>query len=302
MLSNQKTILVQKEIRQKKPNDTGARENKTKQPKDGTDSKRSKTKKPHFSSRKVTFINHASVTKEVARKHPNGSYKIRIASDASGVKKPLREADVLSALEELRKDASQGKQCVGSDVLAVPPDHSLAALKARHELDEFLSNRQKRKRPKFACETNILSVSKRTALNIPARQQIKIGKQLDIEEAHCIARRQLAMQHRACHERFRNTVISSGERIMNIVTSEENVMAYSKNQLIEFTRNKIIESTIHHTNVLREMIERQRMEAESIMNTQALQIERKVPLLAVSFPFPEVFDQLENVTAKFLMD
>ena len=75
----------------KKPNDTGARENKTKQPKDGTDSKRSKTKKPHFSSRKVTFINHASVTKEVARKHPNGSYKIRIASDASGVKKTLRE-------------------------------------------------------------------------------------------------------------------------------------------------------------------------------------------------------------------
>lgn len=135
-------------------------------------------------------------------------------------------------------------------MLAVPPDHSLAALKARHELDEFLSNRQKRKRPKFACETNILSVSKRTALNIPARQQIQIGKQLDIEEAHCIARRQLAMQHRACHERFRNTVISSGERIMNIVTSEENVMAYNKNQLIEFTRNKIIESTIHHTNVL----------------------------------------------------
>lgn len=44
------------------------------------------------------------------------------------------------------------------------------------------------------------------------------------------------------------------------------------------------------------------MEAESIMNTQALQIDRKVPLLAVSFPFPEVFDQLENVTAKFLMD
>ena len=75
----------------KKPNDTGARENKTKQPKDGTDSKRSKTKKPHFSSRKVTFINHASVTKEAARKHPNGSYKIRIASDASGVKKTLRE-------------------------------------------------------------------------------------------------------------------------------------------------------------------------------------------------------------------
>ena len=74
----------------KQPNDTGARENKTKQPK-GVDSKRSKTKKPHFSSRKVTFINHASVTKEVTRKHPIGSYKIRIASDASGVKKPLRE-------------------------------------------------------------------------------------------------------------------------------------------------------------------------------------------------------------------
>jgi hypothetical protein len=42
------------------------------------------------------------------------------------------------------------------------------------------------------------------------------------------------------------------------------------------------------------MVERQRIEAESLMHMQTLERGNNSPLLAVSFPFPEVFDQLKS--------
>lgn len=42
------------------------------------------------------------------------------------------------------------------------------------------------------------------------------------------------------------------------------------------------------------MISRQEMEAQSLMRIQTLEKGTQSPLVAVSFPFPEVFDQLKS--------
>jgi len=48
------------------------------------------------------------------------------------------------------------------------------------------------------------------------------------------------------------------------------------------------------------MLERQRMEAASLASTHMLERGSKAPELAVSFPFPEIFDQVKLSTMKYL--
>jgi hypothetical protein len=48
------------------------------------------------------------------------------------------------------------------------------------------------------------------------------------------------------------------------------------------------------------MLERQRMEAASLASTQLLERGSKVPTLSVSFPFPEIFDQVKASAMKYL--
>lgn len=50
------------------------------------------------------------------------------------------------------------------------------------------------------------------------------------------------------------------------------------------------------------MLERQRLEASSLANSQLMEKGEKVPELAVSFPFPEIIDQVHSSTMKFLME
>jgi len=49
-----------------------------------------------------------------------------------------------------------------------------------------------------------------------------------------------------------------------------------------------------------DMLERQRMEAASLASTHMLERGSKAPELAVSFPFPEIFDQVKLSTMKYL--
>lgn len=165
-------------------------------------------------------------------------------------------ADVASALDELRKIASSKSP----NKRKAQPDDSMAAKKARQELDDFLSNCQKRKRPKFVRETNLPPVATRIGFVVPfykntgtvftSEQRFSSNSQADIDQTHCVARRQLAMHHRASHERFRSAVISSAERIMNIVTSQNDIMNYNKSQLIEYARQTMMETAEHHKEVL----------------------------------------------------
>jgi hypothetical protein len=48
------------------------------------------------------------------------------------------------------------------------------------------------------------------------------------------------------------------------------------------------------------MLDRQRLEAASLASTQMLEKGKEAPVLSVSFPFPEVFDQVKQSTIKFL--
>jgi len=43
-----------------------------------------------------------------------------------------------------------------------------------------------------------------------------------------------------------------------------------------------------------DMLDRQRMEAMSLASNQMLENDREAPVLFVSFPFPEVFDQVKQ--------
>jgi hypothetical protein len=166
-------------------------------------------------------------------------------------------ADVVSALGELRNKASHADS---ENQQSSESEDSAAMQKTRKELDEFLLHCQKRKRPKPMHETNQQSVASRVGFSAPffkntetrfsTGQLMSSDTQTDLDQRHCTERRQLAMHHRASHERLRNDVVSSIERIMNISTSRNESMSFTKAQLIDYARKTVGESLEHHQEVL----------------------------------------------------
>ncbi len=53
------------------------------------------------------------------------------------------------------------------------------------------------------------------------------------------------MHHRASHERLRDMVLSTSDRVMNIMTSGKMKPNFSKKQVIEFTKQKLNEGLSH---------------------------------------------------------
>lgn len=165
-------------------------------------------------------------------------------------------ADIVKALESIRIIASSRP----SSRKSIQSNDSLAAQKTRKELDDFLSNCQNRKRPKISRVMNLPPVSTRIGFTAPfyklegtgfsTDQTYRTNSHTNIDQAHSMARRQLAMHHRASHERFRNTVISSAERIMNIVTTQNNTMSYSKNRLLDYANQTMVHSIENHKEIL----------------------------------------------------
>jgi len=222
-------------------------------------------------------------------------------------KQLYQEIDVASALCELRRIASF------ANTSAEPPinsgvEQSSPIWNSSLEMKEYLAHCHKRKRPKFSKPTNLPSVSVRTGINVPVYKDkgtiFSKGATLLSDDAlaqsHFEARRRLAMHHRASHERLKSAVISSGERMMNLVTCNIASSTYNKNQFIEYVSCALSQELDQHRETLNDMLERQRMEAASLASIQMLEKGVESPMLSVSFPFPEVFDQVKLSTIKFL--
>mmetsp|Transcript_1130 Transcript_1130/g.673 ORF Transcript_1130/g.673 Transcript_1130/m.673 type:complete len:94 (+) Transcript_1130:1-282(+) len=75
---------------------------------------------------------------------------------------------------------------------------------------------------------------------------------------------------------------------------------FSKKQVIEFTKQKQNEGLSHIRQALDIMLDRQRMEATCLASNQSMEIGSTSPELAVSFPFPEVFEQAEKTTLEYI--
>jgi len=97
--------------------------------------------------------------------------EVGMSGDPQSVKRTLLEADVVSALGELRNKASHADS---ENQQSSESEDSAAMQKTRKELDEFLLHCQKRKRPKPMHETNQQSVASRVGFSAPF---LKIRKQ-----------------------------------------------------------------------------------------------------------------------------
>jgi len=237
-------------------------------------------------------------------------------------------ADVELALASLRKIASEGRSAMDLKVYPPMEDFQGVSGKAHQEMEEYLATCHKRKRPKFMRYTSQPSVSVRTGVQVPFYKNTgTVFASTNMNQSHFEARRALAMHHRASHERLRSAIISSGERTMNIISCYDGSTTHVKSQLTEVAREEMTKEMLHHRETLvspfhffcisatsirpiilmlifkwlqRDMLERQRMEASSLANSQMMEKGEKVPELAVSFPFPEIFDQVHSSTVTFI--
>lgn len=158
---------------------------------------------------------------------------------------------------------------------------------------DYISTCHMRKRPKLTQKSSLPIYKKSNTIftfdSIP----------LDLDRQQFEARRTLALNHRSEHERLRNAVVQSGERIMNALNCEE-TKCTTKSHWIEYVNKSLNEALTSHQNALADMLQRQQMESKSLAQSQMLETGNYVPQMSVSFPFPDIFQQVETSTKSFL--
>ena len=110
-------------------------------------------------------------------------------------------------------------------------------------------------------------------------------------QRHCNERRQLAAKHRAEHELIRKKVLHS----IRYVLSTWDIELMSNNPhaaIVESARTWFNDALECHQEMLDDMLGRQVMEAEALAAQQTSDLATgHAPVVQVSFPFPEVFEQ-----------
>jgi hypothetical protein len=110
-----------------------------------------------------------------------------------------------------------------------------------------------------------------------------------------VTRMKLALEHRAAHELIRKRVLSNVDTIMRSLASQTTLAA-------EEARGWLEEIIQNYEDVLDDILGRQRLEAGALGACQTLINEgQPVASLAVSFPFPEVFDQARESLSSYLV-
>ena len=110
---------------------------------------------------------------------------------------------------------------------------------------------------------------------------------------HDEERRNLAAKHRAEHEMIRRQVLNTIRYVLSTWDIELN-SSRSYSAIVESAKKWFDDALADHQVTLNDMMERQMMEAESLSARQTLQLKRPAPMLQVSFPFPQVFEQAKN--------
>lgn len=162
--------------------------------------------------------------------------------------------DVVSALISLRQLATDSTTISKNEgTSSIPKSKSVL------EVEDYFATCRKRKRP---FHNNPLSnVATRVCMETkdPFYQAVgtKFGDGSNSEGAasllrktHHFERRQMAIHHRASHERLRNMILSSSDRIMNIVSGEFEDTNMTKSQIIEYVKQKLSESLSSHKETL----------------------------------------------------
>ena len=114
------------------------------------------------------------------------------------------------------------------------------------------------------------------------------------EHQHSQERQQLAAKHRAEHEMLRKKVLIT---IRHVLSTWDIEMSSNKSYaaVVESATKWFDEALIDQEEVLADMLDRQTMEAESLAARQTAELVGKsAPMLNVSFPFPEVFEQAKR--------
>ena len=110
-------------------------------------------------------------------------------------------------------------------------------------------------------------------------------------QRHCNERRQLTAKHRAEHELIRKKVLHS----IRYVLSTWDIELMSNNPhavIVESARTWFNDALECHQEMLDDMLGRQVMEAEALAAQQTSDLATgHAPVVQVSFPFPEVFEQ-----------
>jgi hypothetical protein len=114
------------------------------------------------------------------------------------------------------------------------------------------------------------------------------------DHQHCHERQQLAAKHRAEHEMLRKKVLFS---IRHVLSTWDIELISNRNfsTIVESATKWFDEALMDLEEVLADMLDRQIMEAESLAARQTAELAGNVaPMLRVSFPFPEVFEQAKQ--------
>lgn len=107
-------------------------------------------------------------------------------------------------------------------------------------------------------------------------------------------RMQLAARHRASHEMLRRRLLASTERAIAswryaLSSSSTGEPKPTSDDITGWINNNVAD----HRNMLLDMLDRQEMEASTLAATQGGSF-AGVPVLRVSFPFPEIFSQVKE--------
>lgn len=179
------------------------------------------------------------------------------------------------------------------------------------------------KRPKLIKETHICTSTETLALShivaeflAPLSHQNKrlssaffddtsnqqnYTEKKEIFQVHDAVRRKMALHHRASHERLRNEILRSVERVVNIFTPEN--IAQTNAKVIEGAKLWIDDTLQNYEEALSDMIAVQNMEASTLCATQTFESDgERAPTLHVSFPFSDVFIQARQIVSQVLLN
>ena len=187
----------------------------------------------------------------------------------------------------------------------VPAAATLRWKNSSRDVSDFMATHHRHKRPRLLVQDlPKATVHQRVALS---RQSSTAGIEstasgyasdatnpCDSTTLHEFERCKLAAEHRAGHEMMRKNLLSRMERQID-AWNAENIRSGGISPSFDKVKKWVDNTVSSYEEMLQDMLDRQRMEAETMAAMQTAENRgRKAALLQVSFPFPDLFDQIRT--------
>ena len=190
--------------------------------------------------------------------------------------------------------------------MRVPAAATLRWKNSSTEVSDFMATHHRHKRPRLLVQDLPKdTVHQRVALSRqPSMPDIvdsaasgyasDATSPCDSTTLHEFERCKLAAEHRAGHEMMRKILLSRMERQI-AVWNAENMRSGGLRPSFDKVQKWVDNTVSSYEEMLQDMLDRQRMEAETMAATQTAENRgREAALLQVSFPFPDVFDHVRT--------